>query len=96
MKILCVVVCVLCVLAMSTFAESPDITKMQRALKDAGYAPGPIDGLMGKRTLEAMRQYKVDVEAGKDKLDDDLHAYVLATLALPGSKRGVLKSSPRM
>jgi Putative peptidoglycan binding domain len=30
----------------------------QRALRDLGYAPGPMDGIVGPRTREALRRYQ--------------------------------------
>ena len=33
---------------------------MQRALKRRGYDPGPIDGLMGRRTTTAIRKFQAD------------------------------------
>lgn len=36
----------------------PDIRAAQRALKDKGQDPGPIDGTMGPRTQAALRQYQ--------------------------------------
>ncbi|HEB89496.1 MAG TPA: peptidoglycan-binding protein [Deltaproteobacteria bacterium] len=38
---------------------TPDIVKnMQRALGSAGFAPGPIDGIVGRQTLAALRDYQ--------------------------------------
>ncbi|KKJ76061.1 hypothetical protein WH95_14975 [Kiloniella litopenaei] len=34
--------------------------ELQRRLRDAGYDPGPIDGLPGQRTLRAIRSYQSD------------------------------------
>lgn len=39
---------------------SSKVRKVQQALKDAGYAPGPIDGVMGLKTQTAMTQYQTD------------------------------------
>ncbi|WP_417455046.1 peptidoglycan-binding protein [Kiloniella sp.] len=48
-------------------ATSPEIDltrdekrELQRRLRDAGYDPGPIDGLPGQRTLRAIRSYQSD------------------------------------
>lgn len=35
-----------------------DVVELQRRLLASGFDPGPIDGLMGPRTREAMRQYE--------------------------------------
>jgi peptidoglycan hydrolase-like protein with peptidoglycan-binding domain len=34
------------------------IKKVQETLRDKGYDPGPIDGVMGAQTREAIRQYQ--------------------------------------
>ena len=34
------------------------IRQVQRALKDRGYDPGPIDGVLGTRTKSALQQYQ--------------------------------------
>ncbi len=36
------------------------IYRIQRALKDAGYNPGPIDGVIGIQTQAALKQYQTD------------------------------------
>jgi hypothetical protein len=33
------------------------VRQLQQQLKQAGYDPGPIDGILGPRTLEALRRY---------------------------------------
>jgi peptidoglycan hydrolase-like protein with peptidoglycan-binding domain len=33
------------------------VRKVQRALKDSGYDPGPLDGLLGRQTKTALRRY---------------------------------------
>ena len=42
----------------------------QRALKDKGYEPGPIDGVMGRKTATALKKYqqteKLDVTGQMD------------------------------
>lgn len=39
---------------------SNKVSQVQRALKAAGYAPGPIDGVMGIKTQAALKQYQTD------------------------------------
>ena len=34
------------------------IRRVQEALKTEGHDPGPIDGMMGPKTQEALRQYQ--------------------------------------
>jgi hypothetical protein len=38
------------------------ITVIQRALRDAGYDPGPIDGMIGSGTMAAVNRYQADKE----------------------------------
>lgn len=37
-----------------------DVKELQKALADAGYNPGPIDGLMGKKTRAALTRFQKD------------------------------------
>jgi len=39
---------------------SDDVREAQQTLWDRGYSPGPIDGRLGARTREALRQYQKD------------------------------------
>lgn len=56
----------------SALASSEQIqpTDIQKALKEAGYYKGPVDGIVGKKTKEAVRQFqeahdlKVDGKCG--------------------------------
>lgn len=41
-----------------TAARSDDVKKVQQALKDKGQDPGPIDGVMGAKTKEALRAFQ--------------------------------------
>jgi peptidoglycan hydrolase-like protein with peptidoglycan-binding domain len=41
-------------------AVDPQVQEVQRLLTERGYAPGPVDGLMGKRTQEALRRFQND------------------------------------
>ena len=48
---------------------SPDvIQKLQQALKDAGYNPGPVDGVIGLATRNAISQYQADKGLAKGQL----------------------------
>jgi peptidoglycan hydrolase-like protein with peptidoglycan-binding domain len=55
----------------SEFKSRPSVKAIQKALKNAGYTPGTIDGKMGKQTREAIRAFqkannlKVDGKVGK-------------------------------
>jgi peptidoglycan hydrolase-like protein with peptidoglycan-binding domain len=39
-------------------AGAGDVKKVQESLRDKGYDPGPIDGVMGSRTRHAIGQYQ--------------------------------------
>ncbi len=41
----------------SVGARAAHVREVQQALRDAGYDPGPIDGIMGPRTRSALRRY---------------------------------------
>ena len=45
----------------ATSTQRKDIKTIQAALSKAGYAPGPIDGLVGEKTCKAAYAYKRDV-----------------------------------
>jgi hypothetical protein len=47
---------VMCKTTMSS--NSINIRNVQRALKDAGYNPGPIDGIVGRRTRNALHKFQ--------------------------------------
>jgi peptidoglycan hydrolase-like protein with peptidoglycan-binding domain len=44
--------------AMSHRASTSNIKEAQQALKDKGYDPGPIDGVMGSHTREAIKSFQ--------------------------------------
>jgi peptidoglycan hydrolase-like protein with peptidoglycan-binding domain len=39
-------------------SDHDSVKKVQEALRDKGYDPGPIDGVMGSQTRAAIRQYQ--------------------------------------
>jgi peptidoglycan hydrolase-like protein with peptidoglycan-binding domain len=41
-----------------TNTTSDVVRRMQRALEAAGYSPGPIDGVVGRETLTALKGYQ--------------------------------------
>lgn len=43
---------------MEAKANHQDVAAMQQALKDKGYDPGPMDGVMGPRTKAALMEYQ--------------------------------------
>jgi hyperosmotically inducible protein len=42
----------------TTAAPRARVMGMQQALKDKGFDPGPIDGVMGSKTVSALKQYQ--------------------------------------
>ncbi len=44
----------------SAGAQSGIVTRVQSGLAKLGYDPGPVDGVMGPQTAEAIRQYQRD------------------------------------
>jgi Putative peptidoglycan binding domain/YMGG-like Gly-zipper len=44
----------------ATGAQSGVVTRVQNGLSRLGYSPGPVDGVMGPQTSEAIRQYQRD------------------------------------
>ena len=41
-------------------ATSNMVSRVQEELRELGYNPGPVDGIMGPRTRQALRQYQWD------------------------------------
>lgn len=46
--------------------EVKTVERAQRQLQKLGYDPGPIDGKMGTKTTEAIRQYQADIRVPAD------------------------------
>lgn len=42
----------------SSVVRNGDIEKVQESLRDKGYSPGPIDGVLGPQTRAAIREYQ--------------------------------------
>lgn len=42
-------------------AQEPAVVEVQRLLTERGYEPGPADGLMGRRTISAIKQFQTDI-----------------------------------
>lgn len=40
--------------------SDPVIRQIQGILQERGYAPGPLDGVLGKKTREALRRFQRD------------------------------------
>ena len=48
----------LCLMPRAFAGHRQDIKKVQETLRDKGFDPGPIDGVMGSQTREAISQYQ--------------------------------------
>jgi hyperosmotically inducible protein len=74
--------------ARGDMARSDEVRTIQEALKDKGYDPGPVDGLMGPRTSSALREYqRTENLQVTGRLDDQ-------TLSSLKSAPGKKKQSP--
>ena len=76
--------------------QKEDIMAVQRALADLGYAPGPVDGVVGANTRSAIRQYQAAAGLlvnGKvsPALLDHLHSNPVPALPPPDVGREVAK-----
>jgi len=71
----------------STTAHDPLVKDVQRKLTTRGYEPGPVDGYMGKKTRQAIKEYQADNGLTvTGKLDD------ATILAIVGSDSDASKS----
>ena len=88
-----------CTLLVVTFAmaavpaqDADTITKVQKALKEKGFDPGPIDGLMGPRTSKALRDFQIQNDI---QVTGEINKGTLDRLGLKGSLMGRVGSSFR-
>ena len=88
-----------CTLLVVTFAmvavpaqDADTITKVQKALKEKGFDPGPIDGLMGPRTSKALRDFQIQNDI---QVTGEINRETLDRLGLKGSLMGRVGSSFR-
>ena len=88
-----------CTLLVVTFAmatvpaqDAGTITKVQKALKEKGFDPGPIDGLMGPRTSKALRDFQIQNDI---QVTGKINKGTLDRLGLKGSLMGRVGSSCR-
>jgi peptidoglycan hydrolase-like protein with peptidoglycan-binding domain len=68
-----------------TQAAAGDIKRVQEALKEKGHDPGPVDGILGPRTSEALKQFQ---QANGIEATGTLNAETKAKLGLDAQSRG--------
>ncbi len=58
------IVVILIIIALSpvtpVFASGSTVVQIQQKLEERGYDPGPIDGIMGKKTKNAIKKFQSD------------------------------------
>jgi peptidoglycan hydrolase-like protein with peptidoglycan-binding domain len=67
-------------------AGDPRIQEAQRLLTEQAYAPGPVDGLMGSRTREALKRFQNDRGLTVSGKADERTLEALRSLAKPARK----------
>lgn len=86
----CAIAIALCVLPMHAAVTAPvqlaqkaralTMTEVQQHLKDVGFDPGPVDGTLNDRTIEALRAFQREAGvAVTGKLDDATMAELIAS-----------------
>ena len=71
-------------------AQDADIlTKVQKELKEKGFEPGPIDGLMGPRTSRALRDFQIENDI---QVTGQINKETLNRLGLKGGLMGRVAS----
>ena len=78
--------------SMSQAQSSDMVRKAQQALKEKGFDPGPVDGMMGPRTQQAIKQFQESQANLKPtgKLDQQ----TLAALGIEGQASSAMGSTP--
>lgn len=72
--------------------SATDIRQAQQSLASLGYDPGPIDGLMGKKTRIAIRHFQVDEEL---RVDGELTPPLLAKLQKAANRQAAAANPSR-
>lgn len=67
--------------------DQEGIKKVQDALKSKGFDPGPIDGVVGPRTREAVRRFQDSYGIKADGQIDNQTLYALGQYALAGPNK---------
>jgi len=64
---------------MSTLQSDPVVRQIQGVLRERGYKPGPLDGVLGKKTREALRRFQKDHRLSvTGEVDTDTKAILLS------------------
>lgn len=75
------------------FSYNPEVYQAQKALKDLGYDPGPVDGVWGKATERAIKYFQVDTGLS---VTGELDGQTKEKLGIGSSDRGIkAKSKPK-
>ena len=72
----------------SKSGSADGVMATQQALKEKGFDPGPIDGVMGLRTVSALKDYqKSEHLAMTGRMDRDTTAKLGATATAPEKRQ---------
>ncbi len=74
----------------SHMSSQGNVKQAQEALKDKGFDPGPIDGVMGQKTQEALRSFQ---QSKNLKVTGRLDSETAQQLGLSGSSSGTTSSA---
>ncbi len=82
----------------ATYSSPPTVKDVQRALSSKGYKPGPVDGIMGRKTNAALKKFQRDsglaVTGNIDRATTDRLRSSRSTIVVPASTHQV-KSKPK-
>jgi peptidoglycan hydrolase-like protein with peptidoglycan-binding domain len=67
-------------------ATNEGMRQVQQALKDAGFEPGPVDGILGPRTREALRNFQT---ANRLQATGEVNQDTIAALRVPSEEQGI-------
>ncbi|RYE09786.1 MAG: hypothetical protein EOP22_08040 [Hyphomicrobiales bacterium] len=82
-------------LSISAVAASDDVMCVQQVLTELGYAPGPADGAIGRRTREASAMFAADTGSRLPALaDDNANVWCTDLTAFAASAEASLLNSP--
>ena len=68
----------------------------QQHLTDLGYRPGPVDGLMGRKTRSAIRAFQKDMGVKNNgKLPAELFSFLMATQSTATVQAATPRTTPK-